>query len=53
MGVSEGDPVAVEEAEMHTEDDLAVTVALRLVGPANRLETLSLDKVGDEYAARR
>ena len=53
MGVTERDPVAVEQAEEEAEDDLAVAVALGLLGSAHDLEALSLDVLGDQHATGR
>ena len=53
MGIAERDPVAVEQAEEEAEHDLPVAIALRLVGPAHRLEALTLDVLGNEHAPRR
>ena len=53
MGVAEGDPVAIEQAEVEPEDDLAVAVALRLAGLAHGLEALALDVLGHQDAPGR
>ena len=48
-GGRRGHPVAVEQAEMQPEDDLAVAVALRLLGSPHGLEALALDVFGHEH----
>ena len=53
VGVSERDPVAIQQPEVEPEDNLAVAVALRLVGPAHGLEALPLDVLGHQHAPRR
>src|SRR5690242_20490928 len=53
MRIAERDPIAVQQTEVEAEHDLPVAVALPLVEPANRLESLTLDVLRDKHPARR
>ena len=52
MRVAEGDAIAVEEPEEEPKDDLAVAVALGLVGAPHGLEALPGDVLGHQHAPR-
>src|SRR4029077_14929979 len=51
--VPERDAVAVQQPEVEPKDDLAIAIALRLIGSADRLEALPLDVLGHEHAPGR
>src|SRR5207247_7526099 len=51
--VPERDPVAIKQPEVEAKDDLAVAVALHVIGSADRLEALPLDVFGHEHTLSR
>jgi hypothetical protein len=53
VGVSERDSVAIQQPEVEPEDNLAIAVPPRLVGPAHGLEALPLDILGHQHTPGR